>query len=170
MDNPFRDTNLKLLPNSTPKKTPDDLPGTPQSESKSRPEPFSSPESEKQAEYCALVGGIIERARLACGQPPLDPSVEYLPACLAWSEILMGVVPIHRLDDCYLMAMRSRKSTAPLNASELCEAWRQLCESERYTPKPNPSAGCPVCNGTGYEWMPAQRASRACGCRKAGAR
>lgn len=169
MDNPFRDTNLKLLPNSTPKRMPDDSMGTRVSGNKSEPEPFSSPESEKQAEYCALVGGIIERARLACGQPPLDPAVEYIPACLAWSEILMGVVPVHRLDDCYLMAMRSRKSSAPLNASELCEAWRQLCESERYTPKPNPSAGCSVCNGTGFEYLPTQRASRPCECRKKGA-
>lgn len=171
MDNPFRGTNLRVLTKSELRNTDDDSTAQPQSLSKCEPENSESDSrNDEEQRYLAAVGGLLVKARVACGQPPLDPDIEFIPACATWAEILFGVVPYARLTDAYMHALRTRKSTFPLNVSELCEAWRQIQESERYAPKPNKSEGCPVCKGTGMEYFPAQRASRPCGCRKAGVR
>lgn len=169
MDNPFRGTNLRVLTKSESKNMGDDSAVQPQSLSKCEPGNSGlDSSSDEEQQYLAAVGGLLVKARVACGQPPLDPDIEFLPACVTWAEILFGVVPYARLADAYMHALRTRKSTFPLNVSELCEAWRQIQESERYAPKPNKSEGCLTCGGTGYEWLPVQRASRPCGCRKVG--
>lgn len=66
----------------------------------------------------------------------------------AWCEVLAPVVPVDRLNDCYLYAMRHRESTFPLASTELLTAWRVINTEEaaqRQLNKP-----CRLCSGTGF--------------------
>lgn len=70
-------------------------------------------------------------------------------------EVLYGVVPEHRLNDCYLLVKRNRVGTFALAPEEMAGAWNQIRESERY--KNNPvkqitHGFCEKCNNTGT-WL-----------------
>ncbi|MBX7224317.1 MAG: hypothetical protein K1Y36_30660 [Blastocatellia bacterium] len=122
------------------------------------------PESEaKTLEYQAAMLDVVKRARLAALGQALS-GTELKDTSRAWTEILMGIVPLERLNECYLTAMRNRNSTFPLNASELCTAWREMQAIERFAPKPQ-VADCEICRGTGWEQME-NRAVRPCKCRQ----
>lgn len=78
-----------------------------------------------------MVGKIILKLRLCCSLPALstdspDPrSSEFALAVTAWTEVLYGFVPADKIEECYLAAMRNRKSTFPLGVSEICAAYNQ---------------------------------------------
>lgn len=69
-------------------------------------------------------------------------------------EVLFGVVPEQRLNDCYVFVKRNRATTFALQPEEIASAWGQIRESERY--KNNPvkqitHGFCEKCNNTGTE-------------------
>lgn len=69
---------------------------------------------------------MILKLRLCFSLPALstDPqSNEFAIAVAAWTEVLYGFVPIDKLEEAYLNAMRGRKSTFPLGVSEICAAY-----------------------------------------------
>ena len=76
------------------------------------------------------ISGIIERARLACGQSILaDPAL--VKTAEVWLEIL-GNVPPNRLDDCYIYVMRERQIRTAVQPIEILHAWRQIAATELY--------------------------------------
>lgn len=74
-----------------------------------------------------------------------------------WYEVLFGVVPEHRLNDCYLHVARKRDNSFPWKPEELCAAWSEIKASEFYkrTPKDHQLTHgfCEKCNNTGTELM-----------------
>lgn len=119
--------------------------------------------------YAAKVGEIIAKAR--AGSQPQLVGDEFKFAIATWTELLEGFVPESRLNDCYLHARRSRKSTFPLDPSELCAAWQEIHEAERARPAATIALRlqgdiCERCNGTGYEIVEVKgrKVSRPCNC------
>ena len=120
--------------------------------------------------YAAKVAELITKAR--AGSQSVLAGDEFKFAIAAWTEVLEGFVPEKRLNDCYLHARRYRNSTFPLDASELCAAWKEISESERARP---PVATltqrlrgdvCGQCNGTGYKQVEVNgyKVSKPCDC------
>lgn len=73
----------------------------------------------------------------------------------AWVEILYGVIPERRLNDCYLHAMRVKTDSFPIEPSDLCNAWKEIRQSEMAQPV-NPGNQlthglCEKCHNTGNE-------------------
>lgn len=72
-----------------------------------------------------------------------------------WVEILGSVVPEHRLHDCYLHSARTRDTSFPMTATDMCTAWKQIREAERSMPPigsyewSRAREVCPMCNNTG---------------------
>jgi hypothetical protein len=84
---------------------------------------------------------------LACSLPALETQ-ELAAAVEAWCEILYPVVPVNRLNDCYLHAIRSRESTFAIAATEILTAWRIISSEEaRQRQRAQP---CRLCFGWGY--------------------
>jgi len=92
-----------------------------------------------------MVGKLILKTRLACSLASLDAR-EFAAAAEAWCEVLNDVIPIERLNECYLYAMQHRSSTFPLGACELLEAWRGLAAELAARRKPV----CALCGGAGF--------------------
>lgn len=84
------------------------------------------------------------KIRLVCSLPAFDTQ-ELAAAVEAFTEVLHGVVPAERLNDCYLYAVRHRTSTYPLAATEIIEAWRAILSDEAAKRRP-----CFLCDGSGY--------------------
>jgi hypothetical protein len=76
-------------------------------------------------QYRAALGSIITRSRLAQSLPQLEDQEMDL-TIEAWAEILWNVVPVEKLNNAYLETMRTRKSTWPLSASEICVTWSEM--------------------------------------------
>lgn len=92
------------------------------------------------------MGRLILKTRLAFSLPSLD--VHEFPAAVeAWCEILANTVPVERLNDCYLFAIKDRNSTFPLAVTEILTAWRAIANEEAEQAKRN--RHCHVCGGTG---------------------
>jgi len=72
-----------------------------------------------------------------------------------WVQVLGGFVPEHRLNDCYLHAARTRDSSFPMSATDMCTAWKQIQEVERAMPPTGSYEWsrarevCPECSNTG---------------------
>lgn len=107
-------------------------------------------------EYKVTVGKLILKSRLAYSLPALEVQ-ELAAATEAWCEVLIDTIPIQRVADCYLHAMKNRDSSFPLSAGDLVRSWKDICNANRYKPV---SAGldhqlrgdvCQDCNGTGTE-------------------
>ena len=96
------------------------------------------------APYRAEVGRVIVKIRLVCSLPAFDRT-ELAAAIEAFCEVLHGVVPIERLNDCYLHAIRHRSSTYPLAVTELVESWRAILSDEV-----SKRRACHLCDGSGY--------------------
>src|SRR5690242_14839995 len=94
--------------------------------------------------YRAEVGKVIVKIRLVCSLPAFETK-ELAPAIEAFCEVLHGVVPAERLNDCYLYAARHRNSTYPLAVTELIEAWRIINADEAARRK----SACGLCKGEG---------------------
>lgn len=84
------------------------------------------------------------KIRLACSLPAFETQ-ELAAAVEAWGEVLFGAVPVERLNECYLYAMRHRSSTFPLATTELIEAWRAISAEEAAQRRPP----CMLCGGRG---------------------
>lgn len=67
-------------------------------------------------------------------------------------EPLYGKIPEHRLNDCYLEAVRTRKSTFPLKPEEMCVAWETIRQRDFYKRVPEnrqlTHGFCELCNNT----------------------
>lgn len=87
---------------------------------------------------------LIVKTRLACSLPAFETQ-ELAAAVEAWCEILFGSVPLERLNDAYLLAMRTRSSTYPLAATEVIEASKRI--ASEIDAKRRPS--CMLCGGRG---------------------
>lgn len=94
--------------------------------------------------YRAEVGRLIVKIRLVCSLPAFD-KVELAGAIEAFCEVLHGVVPESRLNDCYVYAIRHRNSTYPLAVTEIVEAWRRILADEVAKRRK-----CFLCDGSGY--------------------
>src|SRR6266508_2767603 len=88
----------------------------------------SEPISQSSRSYAAAVAEILIKAM--AGSPSVLTGDEFKFVIVAWTEVLEGCVPESRLNDCYLHAKRNRKSTFPLDVSELCTAWHELRAKE----------------------------------------
>src|ERR1051326_7601510 len=102
--------------------------------------------------YAATLGEIITKSNF--GRQQLDPKKEMPLAIAVWYEVLYGVVPEHRLNDCYLFVKRNRTNAFALQPEELSAAWNEIRSNERY--KTNPAKQithgfCAKCNNTGSE-------------------
>ena len=87
---------------------------------------------------------MIIKIRLVCSLPALNTQ-EFAAAIEAFCEVLHGAVPVERLNECYLYAVRHRNSTYPLAVTELIEAYQSICAEEAAKRRP----ACPVCQGAG---------------------
>jgi hypothetical protein len=87
---------------------------------------------------------LIIKIRLVCSLPPLE-TIDLAAAAEAFCEVLNGVVPVERLNECYLYAVRHRTSTYPLAATEIIEAWRAILSDEV-----SKRRACHLCDGSGY--------------------
>jgi hypothetical protein len=63
----------------------------------------------------------------------------------SWCELLHRTVPLERLYDCYIFAMKRRSSTFPLAVTELLEAWRIISAEDAAKKRPT----CTLCYGQG---------------------
>lgn len=98
------------------------------------------------------MGEILTKSRAGAAQQLSDEEFQF--ALASWLEVLFGVVPEQRLNDCYLLAMRTRASTFPLAPNELCVAWNEIRQSEIYKQadaKQLTHGFCEKCNNTGSE-------------------
>jgi len=82
--------------------------------------------------------------RFACSLPSPEPQ-EVALAVEAWCELLTDRVPVDRLNDCYLYAMKHRSSTFPLAVTEMLDAWRSMAAEAEVKRRP----GCVLCGGHG---------------------
>jgi hypothetical protein len=94
--------------------------------------------------FRAEVGRLIVKIRLVCSLPAFDKT-EFAAAIEAFSEVLNGVVPGERLNECYLYAIRHRSSTYPLAVTEIVDAWRVISADEVARRRP-----CTLCDGSGF--------------------
>ena len=118
------DPNLKALQNAT-------------RETSAKTSPIS-------AVYRTAVARLIVKIRLTCFLPAFETQ-ELAAAVEAWCEVLFGVVPVQRLNDAYLLAMRNRTSTFPLTATEIMEASRKIAAESHAKRRPE----CSLCFGKG---------------------
>lgn len=79
-------------------------------------------------EYFVKVIELIFKVRRVTGQPPLENQELHLTA-MAWTEIIQPLIPLNRLDECYMRAIRTRTTTYPFSVSELCQVWQQIRET-----------------------------------------
>ncbi len=93
------------------------------------------------------MGALILKTRLAFSLPSLDAS-EFPIAVEAWCEILSDVVPVERLQGCYLHAIKHRESTFPLAVTEILTAWRTI-NAEEHRQRERVKA-CRLCGGAGF--------------------
>lgn len=105
--------------------------------------------------YRSAIARLILKSRLACSLPALEPA-ELKIAVGAWLEILNGAVPLPRLHDAYVAAMRQKDSNFAIGAPEIVSAWGEIRESERSKParlnfRQLSGDVCSKCNGTGTE-------------------
>lgn len=101
--------------------------------------------------YAATLGEIITKSNIGRQQLTRE---ETKIAIGIWYEMLHGVVPEHRLNDCYLHAMRNRASTFALAPNELVMAWNEIRQSEMHQQNPARALThgfCEKCNNTGSE-------------------
>lgn len=84
------------------------------------------------------------KTRLACSLPAFETQ-ELAAAVEAWCEILYGAVPVERLNDAYVLAMRTRNSTFPLAATEVIEASKRIASEIDAQRRPS----CMLCYGKG---------------------
>jgi hypothetical protein len=96
------------------------------------------------ADYRTAVARMIVKTRLACSLPAFETQ-ELAAAVEAWCEILYGVVPVERINDAYLLAMRSRNSTFPIAATEVIEASKKIAAEIDAKRRP----ACMLCGGRG---------------------
>lgn len=102
--------------------------------------------------YAARVGEILTKSRAGHTQQLSDEEFQFTLA--SWLEVVAGVVPEHRLNDCYLQAMRNRASTFPMAPNEICMAWNEIRQSEmhRHNNQKQLTHGfCEKCNNTNSE-------------------
>jgi hypothetical protein len=62
-----------------------------------------------------------------------------------WCEVLSEIVPVERLHECYLYAMKHHTSTFPLVVTEVREAYRAIRAEEEAKRRPT----CVLCGGVG---------------------
>lgn len=101
--------------------------------------------------YAAALGEIITKSNVGRQQLTRE---ETKIAIGIWYEMLFGVVPEHRLNDCYLHAMRHRANTFALAPTEIVMAWNEIKGSEMYRNNPARQLThgfCEKCNNTGSE-------------------
>lgn len=93
------------------------------------------------------MGQLILKTRLVSLLPSLDTQ-EFPATVEAWCEVLSLDVPIDRLNDSYLYAMRHRNSSFPLSAVEVLEAWRIINAEEFH--QQEKTQPCRLCFGAGF--------------------
>lgn len=63
----------------------------------------------------------------------------------AWAEVLSDI-PIDRLNECYVLAMKRKESNFALGAPELVKAWSELSEVVRYENLTDDKDDCTHCD------------------------
>lgn len=105
--------------------------------------------------YAAKVAEIITKTTTGNASQPEDEEFKVLVGI--WTETFAGFIPEHRLNDCYLHAARTRDSSFPMSATDMCSAWNQIQAAERSMPAvgtydwDRARKVCSKCNGTGTE-------------------
>ena len=102
--------------------------------------------------YAAAVQAILIKSRI--GRPQMgDKERDFTTGC--WVEILYGVIPERRLNDCYVLASRNKTNSFPVEPNDLCAAWNEIRESEMHKRAPESHqlthGFCERCNNTGSE-------------------
>lgn len=100
-----------------------------------------------------MLGEIITKSNI--GRRQLDPKEEQPITIAVWYEVLYGVVPEHRLNDCYLHVARHRDNGFPWKPEEIAMAWTAVKQAEMYkriSPDHQITHGfCEKCHNTGNE-------------------
>jgi hypothetical protein len=79
------------------------------------------------------VQAVLIKSRI--GRPQLgDKERDFTTG--TWMEILYGVIPENRLNDCYLLASRNKTDSFPIQPNDLCAAWNEIRESEMHKRAP----------------------------------
>lgn len=105
--------------------------------------------------YAAKVSEILEKTRAGSPSQLLDEEFKFVVG--TWVEAFAGIIPEHRLNDCYLHAARTRDSSFPMSVTDMCAAWNQIQAAERSMPAigthdwDRAREVCPRCNNTGTE-------------------
>jgi hypothetical protein len=60
-----------------------------------------------------------------------------------WTRILMPVVPVERLDECFLKAYREKKAGEYFEAAHISQAWYSIRAEGVHVP--STAANCPLC-------------------------
>lgn len=101
--------------------------------------------------YAATVGEIIIKSY--GGRQPDTKQLAIETAI--FMEPLYGKIPEHRLNECYVEAVRTRKSTFPLKPEEMCAAWETIRQRDFYKRAPESRqlthGFCEKCNNCGNE-------------------
>ena len=102
--------------------------------------------------YAAKLAEIITKSNVGRQQFTKE---ETKVAVAVFHEVLYGVVPEHRLNDCYVFVKRNRAGTFALAPEEIAAAWSQIRQSEMYKRAPDnrqiTHGFCEKCNNTGSE-------------------
>jgi hypothetical protein len=100
--------------------------------------------------YAATLGEIITKSNIGRQQLTRDQTQI---AIGVWYEALYGFIPEHRLNHCYVHAVRTRNNTFEMQPSELAASWTEIRAGEMYKRTPENrqlSHGfCDKCNNTG---------------------
>lgn len=88
------------------------------------------------------VKSLLVRSYIALGRSNQLPDDEILDIeSLEIAKILDPTVPLDRLEEVYLLAMRAKINTFGLSGVELNAAWAQI-KGDEYRPKPVKCFGC----------------------------
>src|ERR1051325_1064644 len=94
--------------------------------------------------YRQTIGKLVVKVTHSFSVP--SPEVEELAVTVeTWCEVLSDTIPIERLQECYLYAMKHRTSTFPLVVVEVREAYRAIRAEEEAKKRPS----CVLCYGYG---------------------
>ena len=116
---------------------------------------------------------LISKARLASNQDLLEAGSVLEQTTLAvWLEALEDV-PLNKLNECYLAAIKKHSNSFPLGVSEIAAVWHEEITALAERPKVSEiqrkavEEYCAPCSGTGFEVVPGKGARPCAHCNAA---
>lgn len=85
--------------------------------------------SKRNANYTAQVVELIRKTLSLANQPPLEYE-EIIVRAFDWQDVLEKVIPLKRLTEAFEKAFELHKTTFPIMASEIKQAYQQILIEE----------------------------------------